>query len=132
MRIYIRPQCLHNIDRTHPMRHLKLLRIRHVVYLCPAPPAAANRADRTDQHPIHIEQNAFGCHTNRLAQPALPLSTNACAAASTFATDSTEQLSQYTRNSGSVPDARSNNQVSAAFFLPAQPGLSRKNLMPSS
>src|SRR6202040_3772077 len=100
--------------------------IRNPVPLRPPPPAPLRRSDGTDQHPIHIEQNAFDSHANRLAQPAPPCNTNACAAASTSATDSTEQLSQYTRSSGSVPDARSNSHVSAAFFLPAPPGLSRK------
>src|SRR5258705_1619553 len=132
LRIDIRPQHLHQVDRAHPMRYHKLLRVRHSIPLRPASPAAHSRFDGADQHPIHIEQDAFRSHANRPAQPALPCSTNACAAASTFATDSTEQLSQYTRSSGSVPDARNSNHVSAAFFLPAQSGLSRKNLMPSS
>src|SRR5580700_7021920 len=100
------------------MRHLVLLSVRHVVHLCPKPPRTPDRFDGADQHPIHIEENALRSHANRRGQPALPCNTNACAAASTFATDSAEQLSQYTRSSGSVPEARSNNHVSAAFLLP--------------
>src|SRR6185437_9795001 len=103
----------------------------HVINPCPPPPATHHRTNGADQHSIHIKQKAFCFNTNWLAQTALSCNTNFCAASNIFVTDSTEQLSQYTRNNGSVPDARNSNQVSAAFGLPVQSWFSRKNLIPS-
>ena len=55
--------------------------------------------------------------------------TNASPAASISLTSSGDAASAYTRNKGSVPDARNNIQASAPFPLV---GASRKNLIPSS
>src|SRR3984885_7288568 len=132
LRIDIRTQRPDNLDSAHPVRHLVDLRVGNLVVLSPLPPATHHRSNRADQHPIHIEQNALRSHANRLAQTSRPCRTNSFAATSTLFTDSTEQLSQYTRSSGSVPDARSSSHVSAALGLPTQSGFSKKNLIPSS
>src|ERR1035441_5507547 len=137
--IPLRLQAAQNIHRTNAMRDIVAIGVRHAIQLAPPAPAAHYRSQRTDQYPIHIEQQPPGFNADlfrqfrlhRTAHAERPASTNARAASSTAVTDSVEQLSQYTRSRGSVPDARSRSHVSAAFCLPVQAGFSRKNLIPS-
>src|ERR1017187_5627114 len=75
----------------------------------------------TDQHTVHVEQQPLCRNAHLRSQPRLrlhphaqaarPASTNSRAASRIAVTDSVEQLSQYTRRSGSVPEARSSSHV---------------------
>src|SRR5579875_3141960 len=130
--IYTRHQRLHNVDRAHTMGHFIAVRIWDAIVLRPTPPAPGHAGNRTDQHSIHVEQNAFHLKNQSGTQLSRPAITNARAASSIACTLSLLQLSQYTRNSGSVPLARSNSHVSAAFGFAAHTGSWRKNLIPSS
>src|ERR1700722_770926 len=59
MRVDIGPQALRNLNRPHTMRNLIDLSVRNVINPRPRPPASHDRADRTNEHPIHVEEQPF-------------------------------------------------------------------------
>src|ERR1035437_1926003 len=144
--VELRLQHPHNVHRARAVRHFEALRIRHAIHFAPPVPAPHHRPDRTDQHAIHIEQQPLRLDRDRIHRclfrqvrlslhrtphAARPASTKVLAASKICPTDSADPLSLYTRSSGSVPEARSKSQVTAALIVPAHTGFSRKNLMPS-
>ena len=99
----------HGFDGAHSVRGPD--RFPHVesMTLCPGLPASLDRSQGADQHSIHVKKQPFGSYLDHAASPMA----NFRPASSSAFSDSRPPLSAYMRNNGSVPEARSNNQLSA-------------------